>query len=340
MAHFPAKLTLACIPTPIQRLERLGREWEIDLRVKRDDLTGSVLSGNKVRKLEYLLADAVNQSCDAVITCGAVASNHARATAVAARILGLEPWLILAGSPPAAAHGNLQIDLLAGARIRYIPWSEYSGNPDTILNSVAEELKRQGKRPYIIPTGGSNAVGILGYVEAALEIKQQCREQNWYPDFLVCAAGSGGTYAGLFLGNTLEPVAEQVIGITVCQNADYFRPRIAHVAQNAARILQVDLSLDPGRMALVDGYAGEGYGISNPAQLRLIRHAADREGLIFDPVYTGKALDGLRGEIAKGSIPRGSRVLFLHTGGIFGLSAFTEEMTRMWDSLTFWPDTL
>ncbi|MFB3784785.1 MAG: 1-aminocyclopropane-1-carboxylate deaminase/D-cysteine desulfhydrase [bacterium] len=338
MPIFPPKISLARIPTPIERLERLGREWEVDLRVKRDDLTGSTLGGNKVRKLEYLLADAVNQGGDTVITCGAVTSNHARATALAARALGLDAWLVLAGAPPAAADGNLQLDLLAGARVIYITWDEFHEHLGEVLSRLAEDLKQQGKKPYIIPTGGSNAVGILGYVEAAREIKDQCADLGWQPDCLVCAVGSGGTYAGLYLGNALESMAERVIGITVCQDADYFQPRILREASRAARMLQSGLTLDPGGITLVDGYAGAGYAKTSPEQLRLLRHAAEREGLILDPVYTGKAFAGVRGEIANGSIPRGSRVLFLHTGGIFGLSAFTGEMAGMWDSLTYWPD--
>jgi len=338
MPTFPPKISLARIPTPIERLERLSREWDVDLRVKRDDLTGSALGGNKVRKLEYLLADALDRGCDSVITCGAVTSNHARATALAARAQGLDVWLVLAGTPPAAADGNLQLDLLAGARVLYISWAEFHECLDELLNRLADDLKQQGRKPYLIPTGGSNAVGILGYVEAAREIKDQCADLDWQPDCLVCAAGSGGTYAGLYLGNALYPMTGRVIGIPVCEDADYFRPRIIQEASRAAQLLQTSRMQDPGGITLVDGYAGPGYAKTNPGQLRLLRHAAQMEGLILDPVYTGKAFDGVRGEIEKGSIPKNSRVLFLHTGGIFGLSAFTGEMTQLWDSTAYWPD--
>ncbi|MEW6235208.1 MAG: D-cysteine desulfhydrase family protein [Candidatus Omnitrophota bacterium] len=340
MPQSPLRISLAQIPTPIEPLPKLSREFGADLRVKRDDLTGSALSGNKVRKLEYLLADALNKGCDSIITCGAVASNHARAAVIAARKIGLDSLLILAGDEPKAAEGNLQLDLLAGAQVRYISKEEYSNRIDNILQQAADQWKAEGRNPYVIPTGGSNSVGLMGYVQAAAEIDEQCAEQQWNPDFLVCAVGSGGTYAGLLLGTLLRRIQTKVLGILVCGTVEHFREKVLRDIRGSIEKYQLETNVDESSIHLVDGYIGGGYAVTNSQQLRLIRHIAQQEALILDPVYTGKAFCGLLGEIEKGDIPQGAKVLFIHTGGVFGLSAYSETMTKEWGSLAVWPDSL
>lgn len=338
MITLPQKLSFSRLPTPIEKLEQISREWNVDLRVKRDDLTGTELTGNKIRKLDYLLADALRQECDTIITCGAVTSNHARATALAARKLGLQPVLVLTGTgkQPDHLNGNLQLSLLCGAQIRYVSWEIYANSIDEHLLQVAEEIRQSGNKPYIIPTGGSNPVGLLGYFDAAGEIKQQCEDENWLPDVLVCAVGSGGTYSGLLMGNTYYKVADQVLGILVCASIPYFTAKIMADTEAAADLFKFPFKTGDKAVRLYDSYIGEGYAKTNAVQLDMIRYAAAKEALILEPVYTGKAFYGMADLIRTGEIPRGAKVLFIHTGGIYGLSAFTEAMSNHWGNLTEW----
>lgn len=308
----------------------------MNLFVKRDDLTGSDLSGNKIRKLEYLLADAQAQGCDTIITCGAVGSNHARATTLAARRLGMETSLVLAGDPPSQAHGNLQLELLAGASVRFIGWKDYTERIDQLLDETAESLRRQGKKPYTIPTGGSNAVGLFGYVACMEEIVQQFDVMGGPPDWIVCAVGSGGTFAGLVLGNALLGSPTKILGILVCNTVSYFRSKVEADLQDAAKRFGVTPPANLDTHRLVSAYIGGGYAKTTYEQLDFLRMVAQREAIILDPVYTNKALFGLRGEINKGQLKPGQRTLFIHSGGVFGLSAFAGEMTMRWDGVTSW----
>ncbi len=337
MFKFPPKINIAQLPTPIHHLPSLSEEWGIDLCIKEDDLTGSGLSGNKIRKLEYLLSDAIQQGCDSIITCGATTSNHARATVIAAKRLGLSSSLILAGDKPERAHGNLQLDLLAGACVKYISSHDYTTNIKAILQDEKKILERQGKKPYIIPTGGSNSIGLLGYVEAVKEIKEQCDKSGWKADIIICAFGSGGTYAGLYLGNHIFSVASRILGVLVYGSIEPARQIVINeINESCKRFINPAPSFDA--IEIIDGYYGEAYAKTNSEQLRFIRHVVESEGIILDPVYTGKAMFGLHGEIQKGHIPNNSKVLFIHTGGIFGWSAFTEETSHVWDSLEHWDD--
>ncbi len=335
--QLPHKIPLALIPTPIEDLSLLSHEYGISLKVKRDDLTGSDLSGNKVRKLEYLLAEAQQLQCDTVITCGAVTSNHARATAIASRRLGFDSLLLLAGEPPVFAQGNLQLDLLVGAKVQYITKQIYSLEINNALQEAAESLKREGKTPYIIPTGGSNPMGMMGYVETIREIKEQCQAMNWVPEYIVCAVGSGGTYSGLLLGSRLYDFPVKIMGILVCGGLDSFREKIFNDIQNAIKRFNLPVEIQIDSILLHDDYISGGYAKTDSSQIRLQRHVAQNEAIILDPVYTGKAFYGMVQELNNNRISPNSNVLFVHTGGIFGLSAFSEIMTQEWNSLTYWP---
>lgn len=336
MDHFPRRIPIARTPTPLERLDRLSDEWEVDLYVKRDDLTGSALSGNKIRKLEYLFAEAIDQGCDTVITCGAVTSNHARATAIAARKFGLDCYLILAGDKPAAAAGNLQLDLLAGATVQYITRDEYSSHVEDFLQEMQTTLGKQGKKAYVIPTGGSNSTGLLGYAAAVDEINQQCKDIGLTPDAICCAVGSGGTYAGLALGAALHNLPTSIYGVLVCGTVDGFSNKAKQDIDEAIRRFGLDVLIPEDKNRLVDGYISGGYAQTDSEQMRFLRHVAHQEALILDPVYTNKAFFGLYSEIQAGRINKGARIIFVHTGGIFGLSAFSVQMTQEWDSVVHW----
>jgi D-cysteine desulfhydrase len=300
---------LARVPTPLVHLDRLSADLGVDLWCKRDDLTGSTLSGNKVRKLEWLLGAARAASADTVITTGGIQSNHARATAIAARQLGMRPVLLLRGADPGVPEANLLLDRLVGAEIRWCTAEEYTRR-DELLERIAEEVRRTGGAPYVIPEGGSNGLGALGYVRAAEELAEQTDVTF---DAMVCAVGSGGTLAGLALG----PDRGTVRGVAVVDDRATFAPRVEAIAAEARTHGAGPLGREGERWSVVDGYQGPAYGVATPAIWDTIAWAARLEGLVLDPVYTGKAMHALRCEVRAGRW--GGRLLFWHTGGTFGL---------------------
>jgi D-cysteine desulfhydrase len=327
----PGKLNLAQIPTPIEEVKRLSAELGLDLRVKRDDLTGSHLSGNKVRKLEYLLAEALAKGATHVITCGGIQSNHCRATAWASRSLGLEPILLLRTPHgertdlPSPPTGNVLLDLIAGATIHLCTPEGY-GERNPRMESIAESLRARGARPYVVPEGGSNALGAMGYVEAAHELVQQTRDRP--PTSVVVATGSGGTLAGLALGLRDAGLAIPAIGIAVCDDRETFETIAARIGQEAH--LQFGLPMYSREdCVVIDSYVGRGYALSTDEELRLLTETARQDGLIFDPVYTIKAWRGLL-DLARSGDPRlGSRPLFIHTGGLFGTLAASAQLAPL-----------
>jgi D-cysteine desulfhydrase len=325
-AELPEPLRLANLPTRIVRYRALddvfsGREvW-----VKRDDETGCLLSGNKVRKLGYLAADALAQGCDTLVTTGAIQSNHARATAVVARELGLDVVLVLSGAKPAVPEGNLLLDMLVGADVRIVDAST-NGEIDAAMQDVADELAAAGRRPYVIAAGGSNELGAMGCADASGEIARQAAEQNISIDCIVSAVGSGGTYAGLLLGAKLHGLAAHVVGINISRTAEYGRGVALDLCQRAIDRYGLDARIGEEDVRIIDGYMGGGYGKSWPEELDLIRLVAERTGMIMDPVYTGKALFGLVDQLKRGCLAEYKTVLFVHTGGIFGALARREEL--------------
>ena len=316
----PKRICLARLPTPIIRLERMTRLLDgPEIYFKRDDLTGIGLSGNKVRKLEYLLADAREQGADTVITCGGIQSNHARAVAVAAAQSGQRAVLVLRGERADPYDGNVLLDRLVDAEIRLVTAEQYRRRIGPIMEQVAEELRRAGRRPYIIPEGGSNPVGVWGYIRASGEIRDQLGEMGLEVDVVVTAVGSGGTQAGLIIGRKLDGPPAEVIGINVCDTAGHFRDLISRLVNETIERYRLPVQVASREIDLIDGYVGRGYALSRPEELALIRTVAREEGLFLDPVYTGKAFFGLADQIRQGRFKKGQRILFMHTGGIYGL---------------------
>jgi D-cysteine desulfhydrase len=317
--EFPDRVTLAHTPTPIERLVRLEKVFEgPELWVKRDDLTGTGKTGNKVRKLEFLCAAAQREKCDVLITCGGLQSNHARATAVAAAKLGMKSHLVLRDSTGGDLDGNLFIDRLVGAETTFITPQEYE-HRDEIMARLADDLAARGHRAYVIPEGGSNALGALGYVVAMEEFSRQIKGMKLEFDHLICPVGSGGTLAGMIIGHWLYDIKTAVHGINVCDSAEYFQERIGGILREARKLFGLQMSIAKKDINVIDGYVGKGYALSRQEEIDLIKTAARVEGLILDPVYTGKAMYGLMEEIRKGRFKKGERILFWHTGGIFGL---------------------
>jgi D-cysteine desulfhydrase len=321
----PPRLELANLPTPLEPLRRLSARLGVDLWVKRDDLTGAELTGNKVRKLEYLLADALARGADTVLTCGGAQSNHCRATALAAARVGLASRLLLrvpdpANPPPTEA--NILLDRLVGAEIVWVTPDEYRRRDELFAREVAA-LAANGREGYVIPEGGSNALGAWGYVRAVEELAPAIAG----PTTLVYAAGSGGTGAGLILGAAIHRVPARVVGFNVCDDRAYFVRVIGEICEQAIRDHAIDLAFDRERdVEIIDGYKGRGYAESSPHELALIRDVARAEGIVLDPVYTGKAFFGLTRELAKDPRRFGERVVFVHTGGIFGLFPKAAEL--------------
>ncbi len=314
------KISLANLPTRIDKLERLSEDWGINLFIKRDDQTGSELSGNKIRKLEYLLKHAIDNNYDTLITTGGIQSNHCRATAVAATMLGLKCELLLRSGDNPKIEGNYFIDRLLGAGINFCNADEYRDSRDEIMNKIGERLfKERGSKCFIIPEGASNALGSLGYYEAMSEISKQEKLTGTVFDTVVVAVGSGGTYSGLCTANKELSLGKRVLGFAVASDREYFTNKIHNINVEAGEIAGLKSVFTEDDIEINDKFIGIGYALSRPEELAFIRHIASREALILDPVYTGKAMYGLYNEIKEGKVPCGSNVLFIHTGGLFGL---------------------
>jgi D-cysteine desulfhydrase len=317
------RLGLAHTPTPLWRHPALDALVGTEVWVKRDDMSSGAAAGNKIRKLEYLLAAARDARADVVLTCGGAQSNHARATALLARGLGMDAVLLLRSDDPAREPviGNLFLDRLTGAEVRWVSRAEYAER-DAHLARAADELRAAGRTPYVIPEGGSNALGALGYVHAMRELRQQLDLglAGGTPfDAVVHACGSGGTAAGCALGASAFAVAARVIAIAVCDDRDYFAERIARVISDM-RSLCGGLP-PPVPVDVQDAFKGPAYGVASDEQIDFIVRVARETGMVLDPVYSGKALFGLARLVGENRPERPRRVLFIHTGGLPGLLA-------------------
>jgi D-cysteine desulfhydrase len=325
MIRYPDRIKRALLPTPVAPARRLSQKLGVELLVKRDDLTGSSLSGNKIRKLEFLFAEAAAQGADTVITCGGEQSNHCRATAIAAAELGLRSYLLLRTEnpkEPPAAEANILLDRLVGAEIRWVTREEYKRRVQ-LFTEVQGQLLAQRRKAYVIPEGGSNAVGAWGYVGCVEELAKELGDA---PLTLVYAAGSGGTGAGLILGIKLLGLPWRAVGVNVCDDKAYFVEAIGDIVEAAIRKWLLPVPFERSEIEIVDGYVGAGYAKSRPEELQTIRDVARAEGLILDPVYTGKAFHGMAKELERDKNAFGPRVCFIHTGGIYGLFPKSKEL--------------
>jgi L-cysteate sulfo-lyase len=310
------RMELAITPTPLQETPRLAAALGLDrLLVKRDDNTGLALGGNKARKLEYLVAAATRAGTDILLTVGAPQSNHCRCTAAAARVAGMDAHFVFNGPPVDEVQGNLLLDRLLGAT-----WSFSSDRPASErMAELAEELRAAGRRPYVIPGGGSNGLGALGYVRCALELADQLAAHGGRPRYLVCAGGSCGTLSGLTLGLALVGSDAQVVGVSISNSVP---DRVARTREIMAESCEhLDMALPNAAPVIWGGYVGSGYGMPTELSTRALETAARTEGMILDPVYTAKALGGLIGEIEDGRVKRDDLVVFVHTGGTPALFA-------------------
>ena len=319
---------LGFLPTPLQPLRRLSLPLGgPTLWVKRDDCTGLATGGNKTRKLEYLLGDALAQGCDTLISTGALQSNHARQTAAAAAAAGLACHLVLTDSVPERGDdytrvGNPQLCRILGAHLQQLDGSQDAA---AACEQLATELRRQGAKPYVIPMGGSNGMGSLGYASAFAELQAQMQALGEPLDAIVLASGSGGTQAGLVLGAWLAGWQGPVLGISVGPTADVVQTRVRNALAEAAQL--VGLAADAVSNAAIDvddSLRGPHYGIPNAATEAAVLLAARQEALVLDPVYTGKGFAGLLQALQAGRFAGLRNIVFLHTGGAAALSAYPE----------------
>ena len=324
LGRYP-RTPLAHLPTPLEPLPRLSEALGGPrLYVKRDDATGLALGGNKTRKLEFLMAEAQAEGADCIITAGGVQSNHVRQSAAAAAKLGLDCELVLNRNVPWEdplydRTGNVLLDRLLGAKVHIHPAGT---DRDAAMEELAAGLRDQGRRPYIIPVGGSNPVGSLGYVSAALELAGQAEELAIGVDYIIHGCSSGGTHAGLACGLAALGHPAKLRGIDVDGDPALAEEVVRPLTGALANFLALDEAAALAQVAVVPGYAGDGYGLPTEAMLEAVAMAARCEGLILDPVYTGKAMAGLIGLIREGAIEKDATAIFIHSGGMPALFAY------------------
>jgi L-cysteate sulfo-lyase len=320
------RCTLAHLPTPLEELKTLSHLLAgPELLIKRDDQTGLALGGNKTRKLEFLVGHALQQGADTLVTLGAVQSNHCRQTAAAAAKAGLRCELILNGNKPEVANGNLLLNELLGATLHWIERPQRAAK----LQELDAQLRAQGRKPYLIPVGGSNGVGATGYVVAMLELAEQLRASGRHMDHLVFGTSSGGTQAGIMLGARITGFTGQLHGLSIDKNdPEYFEyeAEVAQIANDCAEYIGSEMRVTPDEVKVVYGYKGEGYGVVGDLERDAIRLLARSEGIVLDPVYAGRAFGALRDLIRKGVFRSGETVLFWHTGGAPALFAYAKEL--------------
>jgi len=303
------RLPLCTLPTPLHRLDMLSRKLSTEVWIKRDDLTGFAMGGNKARKAEFLLADALRKGCDVILTAGPIQSNHARVIAAAARRFDLGCHLFLAGQESNPRTGNMLLNDLANAQIHHVPSEEKQSG----MEEFAEQLRGQGKKPYVIPVGGSNDVGALGYVLGFQELENQLRSLPGEPTTMIFASASGGTHAGMLVGHALTKSHVTLLGMRVDRERDP-EGKICSVANAMSNRPGLTKQFQQSDVLLNSDYVGEDYGVPSEAGIAALKELWGSEGILLDPVYTAKAMAGLI-DLARKRKWTKERIVFLHSGG-------------------------
>ena len=320
------KASLGYFPTPLIELTRLSKTLGgPNIYMKRDDNTGLALGGNKTRKLKYIIGDALAKGADTVITAGAIQSNHCRQTAGAAASLGLECHLVLGGEEPEQPQGNLLLDKVYGCHIH---WAGENRKGEDIPALVAQ-LKAEGKKPYVIPYGGSNELGAVAFIEAYKELNAQREALKVDFSYIIFASSSGATHAGLMLGNKILQTHSQIVGINIDKgemDKVPFDEHIVSLANSTAQLIAADYQFTADDLILNSDYVGDGYGVIGELEKEAIALTAQNEGILLDPVYTGRAMGGLIDMIRTGQIKATDNVLFWHTGGAPALFAYADDL--------------
>lgn len=329
---YPPRIPLAHLPTPLEPLDRITEKYSAPhggprLWVKRDDLTETAMSGNKLRKLEFVAGEAKARGCDTLITCGGVQSNHCRTTALVGAKLDMHVHLILRGDVGGIPDGNLLVDMIAGASTAFYPARQYTAELPQLFNHWQQQYAQRGHKALCIPTGASDGLGIWGYIAGSEELLENCRAQGFEPEHIVCATGSGGTQAGLTLGCHLQGSRASVTGYAVCDSEAYFIDKVREDVRHWADLGGHAIDERALNVQVNANYIGPGYALAEEPVYSAIAEAAKLEGLLLDPVYTGKAFYGLLQELQKGSYRGCENVVFVHTGGQFGLFPHRERFS-------------
>jgi D-cysteine desulfhydrase len=324
----PQRLELAQLPTPLAPLDRLAAELGgADLWLKRDDLTGLEISGNKVRKLEYIIADALASDCDTIVTEGTSQSNHCRATAAVCAKLGLQAVLLFRPEPTIAPQGNHMLDMLFGAEMRTYSREQFNAESDAIIETVLGELREAGRSPRFTPMGASEPLGTWGYIRMMSEMREQLAEAEIGECDLVVAISSGGTYAGMMLGKWLCGLDGVTIhAVPVSDDVEFHQQNVLELCRQAATAHNLDLTIEASMLSFIDGYVGEGYAIPYAEALQTIQLLAHTEAILLDPVYTGKGFHAFTAGIRSGRFGKDRPAIYVHTGGIFSNFAWPERL--------------
>ena len=331
LSKYP-RVKLIHSPTPLEYLENLTQHLDgPDIYIKRDDCTGLAFGGNKSRKLEFLIGDALKNKADVIITAGAVQSNHCRQTAAAATKFGMECIIVAKPSWSKEYNGNLFLDELLGAKLILLEEDNEAldqggklSMEETIENLVAD-LKTKGKNPYYIPVGGSNSIGSLGYISMTMELIAQANEMGIEIGSMVAASGSGGTQTGMILGADVEKSGIQTVGMAISSDATIVIPKLKDLCNQTSDYYELGLSYEEKDIIFNDNYIGEGYGIPSEEMIEAVKLLARKEGIILDPVYSGKAFAGMVDLIKKGYFDKSKAVVFIHTGGTPALFVYSDS---------------
>lgn len=326
---FP-RVKLVNLPTPLEKMPRLTKLLNgPQLWVKREDSTGLAFGGNKERKTEFAFGDALSKKADTVITTGPVQSNHSRATAAAASRLGLKIILVLTGEEPQIYDGNLLLDSLLGAEIRFLHGPPRKLDRASYMEEIAEDLRQKDHVPYVIPAGASYPPGAIAYANAMLELLEQARNCDFRIDHIVHGAGSGGTQAGMVLATKAIESEVNILGICAEPHSqDQLTKKTMEIVKVTAQILDVEVALKPDDVVLNENYAGEAYEVPTSEAVKAIRLLAHTEGILLDPIYTGRAMAGLLNLIRRGHFEKDSNIVFIHTGGTPALFPYRRHLAR------------
>mgnify|MGYP001391718209 FL=1 len=331
LSKYP-RVKLIHSPTPLEYLENLTQHLDgPDIYIKRDDCTGLAFGGNKSRKLEFLIGDALKNKANVIITAGAVQSNHCRQTAAAATKFGMECIIVAKPSWSKEYNGNLFLDELLGAKLVLLEEDNEAldqggklSMEETIENLMAD-LKTKGKNPYYIPVGGSNSIGSLGYISMTMELIAQANEMGIEIGSMVAASGSGGTQTGMILGADVEKSGIQTVGMAISSDATIVIPKLKDLCNQTSDYYELGLSYEEKDIIFNDNYIGEGYGIPSEEMIEAVKLLARKEGIILDPVYSGKAFAGMVDLIKKGYFDKSKAVVFIHTGGTPALFVYSDS---------------
>jgi L-cysteate sulfo-lyase len=315
------RLRLCTLPSPLHKLELLSRKLATEVWVKRDDLTGFAMGGNKARKAEFLLADALRKDCDVILTAGSIQSNHARVIAAAARRFSVDCHLFLTGEQSTARTGNMLLNVFSKAQIHCFPSQQET---ESGMKAFAEELGDKGNRPYVIPVGGSNEIGALGYVLGFQELESQLLSLTSKPTTLIFASSSGGTHAGILAGRALTKSQVKLLGIRVDRDPN-LEKLICSIGNALSKRLGLTNQFQPRDVTLNSDYVGENYGVPSEAGVTALKELWGLEGILLDPVYTAKAMAGLI-DLACKQTWADERVVFLHSGGMPSVFAFLPQL--------------